>query len=94
VRARPPEGGAAAYCYNTSAPGAYTISATVAGVHARGSPATVVASIAEPHAPLCAVKGAPREISAVAGRSLDCLRFLRAEHAACPCFRTCNRDGD
>jgi len=75
VRAGPPEGGAAAYCYNTSAPGAYTISATVAGAHARGSPATVVASIAEPHAPLCAVKGAPREISAVAGGPLACLRF-------------------
>ena len=67
VRAGPAENGAAAYTYNTSTPGAYTISATVRGAHVRGSPATVVASIAEPHAPLCALKGAPHELSVTAG---------------------------
>lgn len=70
VRAGPPKDGAAAYSYNTSTPGAYTISATVHGAHVRGSPATVVASIAEPHAPLCVVKGAARELSMMAGTRL------------------------
>ena len=69
VRAGPAEDGAAAYTYNTSTPGAYTISASVRGAHVRGSPAAVVASIAEPHAPLCAIKGAPRELSVAAGTS-------------------------
>lgn len=72
VRAGPAENGAAAYTYNTSAPGAYTISASVRAAHVRGSPATVVASIAEPHAPLCALKGAPHELSVSAGTQACC----------------------
>ncbi|KAK9845317.1 hypothetical protein WJX81_003385 [Elliptochloris bilobata] len=83
VRAGPPEGGAAAYAYNTSTPGAYTISATVRGAHVRGSPATIVASIAEPHAPLCAVKGAPRELSVAAGETAELI--LVAKDAAGIC---------
>lgn len=72
VRAGPAENGAAAYTYNTSTPGAYTISASVRGAHVRGSPATVVASIAEPHAQLCALKGAPHELSVTAGMHACC----------------------
>ncbi len=54
------EDGAHAFAYNTRTPGRHSISATIGGVHVRGSPADVTASIAPPHAPLCAVLGPPQ----------------------------------
>ena len=53
------------YCARTT--GQYVISATIDGVHMRGSPASVTASTAEAHAPLCEVRGAPLTLSTVAG---------------------------
>jgi len=53
------------YCARTT--GQYVISATIDGVHMRGSPASVTASTAEAHAPLCEVRGAPLTLTTVAG---------------------------
>ena len=53
------------YCARTT--GQYVISATIDGVHMRGSPSGVTASTAEAHAPLCEVRGAPLTLSTVAG---------------------------
>ena len=61
------EGGAYSFAYSTKTPGTYTISATAAGGHMDGSPATVTASIAEAHAPLCEVVGAPLRLTTTAG---------------------------
>ena len=61
------EGGAYSFAYSTKTPGTYTISATAAGGHMDGSPATVTASIAEAHAPLCEVTGAPLRLTTTAG---------------------------
>ena len=61
------EGGAYSFAYSTKTPGAYTISATAAGGHVDGSPATVTASVAEAHAPLCEVAGAPLRLTTTAG---------------------------
>ena len=59
--------GAYSFAYSTKTPGAYAISATAAGGHMDGSPATVTASIAEAHAPLCEVTGAPLRLTTTAG---------------------------
>ena len=67
VRRGPVEGEAYSFAYSTKTPGTYTISATAAGRHMDGSPATVTASIAEAHAPLCEVAGAPLRLSTTAG---------------------------
>ena len=68
VRRGPLEQGGYSFAYSTKTPGTYTISATAAGGHMDGSPATVTASIAEAHAPLCEVVGTPLRISTVAGK--------------------------
>ena len=67
-----------AYCARTT--GQYVISATIDGVHMRGSPASVTASTAEAHAPLCEVRGAPLTLSTIAGATIPltssvCLRW-------------------
>ncbi len=67
VRRGPLEQRAYSFAYSTKTPGTYVISATAAGGHMDGSPATVTASIAEAHAPLCEVVGTPLRISTVAG---------------------------
>ena len=67
VRRGPIDDGAYSFAYSTKTPGAYTISATAAGGHMDGSPATVTASIAEAHAPLCEVTGAPLRLTTTAG---------------------------
>lgn len=67
VRRGPLEHGAYSFGYSTKTPGTYTISATAAGGHMEGSPATVTASIAEAYAPLCEVVGTPLRISTIAG---------------------------
>lgn len=61
------EGGAYSFAYSTKTPGIYKISATAGGCHMEGSPATVTASIAEAHAPLCEVTGTPLRVSTIAG---------------------------
>lgn len=61
------EDGRHAFSYSTKTPGDYVISATVAGSHMQGSPATVTASIAEAHAPLCEVVGTPLQLATIAG---------------------------
>ena len=68
------EGGAYSFAYCTKTPGAYTISATAAGGHMDGSPATVTASIAEAHAPLCEVARAPLRLTTTAGA--PCITLL------------------
>jgi hypothetical protein len=55
------------YSYKASMAGTYVVRACVAGVHLRGSPATVVASTARAWAPACEVRGAPLELELVAG---------------------------
>ena len=67
VRRGPLEQRSYSFAYSTKTPGTYTISATAAGGHMEGSPATVTASIAEAHAPLCEVVGTPLRISTTAG---------------------------
>lgn len=59
--------GSHAFSYRTKTPGDYVITATVAGSHMQGSPASVTASVAEAHAPLCEVVGTPLHLSTVAG---------------------------
>ncbi|MCJ1358454.1 MAG: hypothetical protein MMC33_008454 [Icmadophila ericetorum] len=71
VRRGPMEEGAYSFAYSTKTPGAYIISATAAGRHMDGSPATVTASIAEAHAPLCEVTGAPLRLTTTAGEEAD-----------------------
>ena len=68
VRRGPLQDGAYTFAYSTKTPGTYTITATAAGGHMDGSPATVTASIAEAHAPLCEVIGTPLRISTIAGQ--------------------------
>ena len=67
ARRGPLEDGCYSFAYSTRTPGTYTISATAAGGHMEGSPATVTASIAEAHAPICEVVGTPLRISTTAG---------------------------
>ena len=67
VRRGPLEHGVYSFAYSTKTPGTYSITATAAGVHMEGSPATVTASIAEAFAPLCEVVGTPLRISTIAG---------------------------
>ncbi len=55
------------YTYCARLTGQYVISATIDGVHMRGSPASVAASTAEAHAPLCEIRGAPLTLNTVAG---------------------------
>ena len=55
------------YTYCARLTGKYVISATIDGVHMRGSPASVAASTAEAHAPLCEIRGAPLTLNTVAG---------------------------
>jgi hypothetical protein len=61
------------FFYNTRTPGEYCIRATVGGAHMQGSPATVTASIAEAHAPLCEVVETPMRLSTIAGASMQIL---------------------
>ncbi|KAK9829410.1 hypothetical protein WJX72_005680 [[Myrmecia] bisecta] len=61
--------GVCAFTYFAQDAGTFAISATVGSVHMRGSPASVVASIAEAHALLCEVKGAPLTLSTEAGQA-------------------------
>ena len=68
VRRGPLQDGAYTFAYSTKTPGTYTITATAAGGHMDGSPATVTASIAEAHAPLCEVIGTPLRVSTIAGQ--------------------------
>lgn len=68
VRRGPLQDGAYTFAYSTKTPGTYTITATAAGGHMDGSPATVTASIAQAHAPLCEVTGTPLRVSTIAGQ--------------------------
>lgn len=69
------EDGAFSFSYNTKTPGEYRITATAGGAHMQGSPATVTASIAEAHAPLCEVLGTPLNLRTVAGPMLPVPSF-------------------
>lgn len=69
------------FSYSTKTPGEYRISATAGGAHMTGSPATVTASIAEAHAPLCEVVGTPLHLSTVAGQQPPCLCLVAVRNS-------------
>ncbi len=71
------------YCARTT--GQYVISATIDGVHMRGSPASVMASTAEAHSPLCEVRGAPLTLTTVAGAAAWILHRPHERPVQCSC---------